>query len=61
MLFSYELTAKDHDCTAVFSSCKRCLGAAMQVVLELLRSCVFWRSTVDTFQEPATLPTEIFG
>jgi len=36
MLFSYELTAEDHDRTAAFSSCKLCLGCAMQVVLELL-------------------------
>ena len=31
----------------------------MQVVLEFLCSCIFWRSTVDSFQGPA--PSEIFG
>jgi len=38
--------------TPVLPPCKLCLGSTMQIVLELLRSYIFWRSTVDTFQGP---------
>jgi len=40
----------------MFSSCKFCFGSAVQLVLELLHSCIFWRSTVDTFQGPVPPP-----
>ena len=29
------------------------IGSAIQVVLELFSSCIFWRSRVDTFQGPS--------
>ena len=49
MLFSYELTAWDHDCrcTAVFSSCKLCLDSAMQLVLQLLHIGPYLRGLRD--------------
>ena len=36
-----------------------CSESAVQIVLEFLCSCIFWRSTVDTFQGPT--PTQKFS
>jgi len=56
VLFSYESTAS-HNCTAMVSSCKLCLGSAMKDVRPwvVAQCCIFSRSTVYTFQPPHPL------